>query len=113
MMQKGDIFDKLSILILKITHGIEVEDIQDELCKLFLEFRVVNLKQAEVFVQLLNVNNKIWNLEADIRQGKEKKLGLAEVGRRALAIRYFNKKRIMLKNSISQYKELKINHASQ
>lgn len=113
MIQKGDIFDRLSILILKTSHNIEVETIKDELSELLLEFKVLNLKQAEVFINLLSVNGKIWNLEFDIRQGKEKELGLEEIGRRALAIRDLNKKRIALKNSVSQYKEVKVNHASQ
>ena len=113
IIQRGDIFDRFSILILKATHNTEIEAIKDELLELILEFKVSNLKEAEVFLNLLNTNNKMWDLESDIRQGKEKELGLEEVGRRALAIRNLNKQRIALKNSISQYKEIKSNHASE
>jgi hypothetical protein len=112
-IQKGDIFDRLSILILKITHNVEIEIIKDELSELLLEFEVSNLKEAESFINLLNTNKNIWNLESDIRQGKENELGLEEVGRRALAIRDFNKQRIAFKNSISQNQEIKINHLSE
>ena len=113
MIQRGDVFDRFSILILKAIHSTEIETIKDELSELLLEFKVLNLKEAEVFLNLLSTNNKMWDLESDIRQGKEKKLGLEEVGKRALAIRNLNKQRIALKNSISQYKEIKSDHASE
>jgi hypothetical protein len=113
VIQKGDVFDRLSILILKLTHNVDIEVIKDELSELLLEFKVTNLKEAEVFMNLLNTNSKIWQLEFDIRQGKEQELGLEEIGRRALAIRDFNKQRIAYKNSISLNKEVKINHTSE
>lgn len=69
------------------------------------------------FDDLYNWNGKIWDLESDIRQGKEGELGLEEVGRRAITIREFNKKRIEVKNEITKvfggYQEIKHDHASQ
>ena len=67
--------------------------------------------------ELYKVNGKIWDLESDIRKGKEGLLGLEEVGRRAIAIRDLNKIRIRIKNEIveetgSGFKDIKINHAS-
>jgi hypothetical protein len=112
-VQKGDVFDRLSILILKLIHGAEISGIKDELSELLLEFQVSNLKEAESFINLLNINSNIWNLESDIRKGKEGELGLEEVGRRALTIRDLNKERISYKNSISQYQEVKIEHISE
>ena len=111
VIQKSDVFDRLSILILKLIHGVEVENIHCELLELILEFKAANLNEAEVFINLLDVNSKIWNSESDIRKGKE--LDLEDVGRRALTIRDFNRQRIALKNSISQYKEIKLDHASE
>jgi hypothetical protein len=72
----------------------------------------------DLLVKLYTINGRIWNLESDIRQGKEGLLGLEEVGRRALAIRDFNGERIRLKNRITdligeKYKEIKIDHASE
>ena len=66
-------------------------------------------------LQMVNVD--IWNLESEIRGGQEGKLGLEEVGRRALAIRKLNQKRIALANSINELmgddtRESKFNHAS-
>ncbi len=64
------------------------------------------------------VNGSIWDLEFDIRRGKEEELGLEEVGRRAIKIREFNKERITIKNQINEkynqgFKELKKDHASE
>ena len=65
---------------------------------------------------LYDINGQIWDLEADIRNGKEGLLGLEEVGRRALKIRDLNAERIRLKNEIAKehggFVEYKHNHAS-
>jgi hypothetical protein len=67
--------------------------------------------------KLYDVNGKIWDLEADIRAGKEGILGLEEVGRRAIMIRNLNKVRVGIKNDLVDrykegFKEIKINSAS-
>jgi hypothetical protein len=67
--------------------------------------------------ELLEINGKIWDLESDIRKGKEGELGLEEVGRRAIAIRDYNAERIRIKNEIQErfgegFTEFKANHAS-
>ena len=103
-MQKGDILDRLSILILKTINGLDA----DELNELLLEF--MKPEEAFAFIGLLKANSKIWKLESDIRNGKE--MELEEVGRRALAIRDINKERIVLKNSVQIYQDIKINNAS-
>lgn len=67
--------------------------------------------------ELYKWNGKIWDLESDIRKGKEGELGLKEVGRRAIAIRELNNKRIEAKNKIAemldQYIEVKYKHVSE
>lgn len=75
-------------------------------------------KRDEDFIhRLYDTNGKIWDLESDIRKGKENELGLEEVGRRALAIRDINRLRILIKDEIAQafgeYGEKKYNHASE
>ena len=67
--------------------------------------------------RLYEANGKIWDLEYDIRKGKEGNLGLEEVGRRAIRIREINKIRISIKNEIAEttgsgFKDVKMNHAS-
>lgn len=64
-----------------------------------------------------DVNGQIWDLESDIRKGREGDLGLEEVGRRAIAIRNLNRKRITIKNEVtdatgSGFKDVKVNHCS-
>jgi hypothetical protein len=67
--------------------------------------------------KLYNINGEIWNLESDIRKGREKELGLEEVGRRAILIREWNKKRVAIKNQMVDlfeegFKDIKVNHGS-
>ena len=68
--------------------------------------------------ELYNINSQIWDLEADIRAGREGKISLEEVGRRTLLIRDLNRQRVSIKNRIIDetgigFKDVKINHASE
>lgn len=67
--------------------------------------------------RLYSVNKKIWDLESDIRKGKEGKLGLKEVGFRAIRIRNLNEIRVRIKNELAIRlklpKDIKKNHASE
>lgn len=66
--------------------------------------------------ELYRINGIIWALESDIRLGKEDKLGLEEVGRRALQIRNLNAERVEAKNKLAgkrgTFKDIKSDHAS-
>ncbi len=69
------------------------------------------------YKKLYEINKATWDLEADIRKGKEGELGLEEVGRRAIAIRENNGRRVRVKSDIVKkigigYEDIKINHAS-
>ena len=62
-----------------------------------------NIEQVEEWHNdLYHVNREIWDLESEIRKGKENELGLEEVGRRAIMIRNINNKRVSLKNKITE-----------
>jgi len=110
----GDIADRYSICRLKQDRaGV---DVQDELNALAKEVKDKNL--IDYVLRLYAINGQIWDLESDIRAGKEGTLGLEEVGRRAILIREKNKQRIEVKNEInikfnSGFIEKKANHASQ
>ena len=112
-MSLGEIADRYSIIKLKS----ERTDVD---CKEEFDTLKNELNGDEIYTyvdQLYEVNGRIWDLESDIRKGKEGELGLEEVGRRAIMIRDFNKERINIKNTINTiYKtgfiEKKINHAS-
>ena len=67
--------------------------------------------------QLMMANTDVWNLESEVRMGKEGELGYSEVGKRAIEIRECNKRRIEAVNKINEMfgekrKESKFNHAS-
>jgi hypothetical protein len=64
---------------------------------------------------MTDIHHAIWDLEWQLKSGVEQMLSLQEIGRRAIAIRDFNNKRISYKNSIATIlnhpvKEIKQDH---
>ncbi|MCK9428891.1 MAG: hypothetical protein M0R17_02625 [Candidatus Omnitrophica bacterium] len=113
-----EILDRLSIVILKIERLKDNRIIKEynDLVNALKEFKCPY--EDKWFRELKDINGQIWDLEADIRNFLEDKLGLEEVGKRALAIRDKNKIRISIKNRIQQetnegYLEVKGNHRSE
>lgn len=67
--------------------------------------------------EITNIHNQIWNLEWQLKSGVEHLLPMDEIGRRAIAIRDWNNKRISFKNSIAalfglKLREIKTDHLS-
>jgi hypothetical protein len=66
---------------------------------------------------LFDTNEKIWELEADIRSGAIPDSELEEIGRRAIKIRDLNKVRVQAKGEIDKMfgftPDKKINHRSE
>lgn len=120
-MPLAEVIDRFVIVKLK-TERIKTEDKKEEYehyKKVLEDYKKqgINIKQ-EWIDRLYEANGKIWDLEHDIRKGKEGLLGLEEVGRRAIQIREINKTRISIKNEIvektgSGFKDIKMNHASE
>ena len=116
-----EILDRMSIIKLKIERIGEphLKKQYEEYKKAVKEFKDKGIViKKEWLEDLSEVNSKIWDLESDIRKGKEKELGLEEVGKRAIAVRDFNKQRIAIKNKVIEetgigFKDVKMNHASQ
>lgn len=116
----GEFLDRMSISVHK-TQKIGKECYPEFLR--FCEELLLNIpieKFEEIikgFRQLYFVNGEIWKLESDLRKGKEKKLGLSEVGRRAIKIREWNKKRVTEQNRLIRlfggYENIKKDHASE
>jgi uncharacterized protein YxjI len=114
----SEILDRYSIALLKkerldIDNDQEIKDLSIEIDN----YRNINQIVDEYIVKLKDINGKIWDLEFDIRKGKEGELGLEEVGRRAILIRENNKIRVGYKNDIVEifnvgYKDIKMNHVS-
>jgi len=117
-MSLNEVIDRYSILLLKKERLPENNALLKE-CVRFEKDILRHEDQKyiqEKIVLLKEVNGKIWDLESDIRKGKEGELGLEEVGRRALVIRDLNAERIRLKNRIAEevgeFGDIKIDHAS-
>lgn len=67
--------------------------------------------------EITKIHNQIWNLEWQLKSGVEHLLPLDEIGRRAIAIRDWNNRRISYKNSIAalfglKLREIKTDHLS-
>ena len=73
---------------------------------------------VEEYEQLKEIHNEIWELEGLLKTGREAELSLEEIGRRAIAIRDHNNKRVALKNSMAEklncpVREIKKDHLSE
>jgi hypothetical protein len=92
---------------------------QDELEWYTNEAKNLNLDKVKyLFRDLKEIHNQIWNLEAELKTGRESELPLEEIGRRAIMIRDFNAKRILTKNQIAEklgcpVREIKKDHLSE
>lgn len=109
-----DLYDRYSIELLKKVRANADNDAHLDILLAEIEIRGI----VPSFIDSLKtINGQIWDLESDIRKGKEGELGLEEVGRRAIAIRNLNNVRIAIKNEVAQhfdeFNEQKYNHASQ
>ena len=89
-----------------------------------LDFYVARLQEyntstiVEELQELYEIHAQIWDLESQLKSGKENELPLEEIGRRAIAIRDLNNKRIKIKNSIAAklgcaVREIKQDHLSE
>lgn len=112
--------DRLSILRLKCERIIGEKSCIDELNYFnahLHEYKLLLPNIEDYISRLYLINDDIWKLEFDIRNGKEGIIGLEEVGRRAISIRDLNKKRVSIKNEIINitkigFVDIKINHVS-
>lgn len=113
-----ELLDRLSICMLKCERIGDQSSTADVLA-LKGGVQRWEFHDADRFLEKLHeVNGRIWDLEADIRAGLDQKLGLEEIGRRAIKIREMNKERIAIKNEISSlagcgFQEVKKNHISE
>lgn len=115
-MSIGDVVDRWTIAMLKNYRAKEDNHKEiwayQEYCQKY-DSKIVK----ECWDKMYFFNGKIWDLESDIRKGKEGELGLEEVGRRAIQIREYNKERILWKNKLNEsfgegFIEYKHDHSS-
>jgi hypothetical protein len=117
-MTLADALDRLSICNLKIIAGGK-KHMEKKRHELSESLRApISHPTKRWFVRLLIWNSMIWANEAAIRDAqKVRKLSTEEVGRRALAIRKYNKERMKVKGEIAKWAgetvDKKVQHASE
>ena len=109
---KGDLVDKLTILQIKKSHGLD--SVELELRQIETEAMSFLNKISKLYTALYEANLKVWNLEDAIGQTND----LKTIGTINLKIGKYNGKRIAIKNKInsclnSGFQEIKSkNHRS-
>ena len=73
---------------------------------------------VDEYENLKQIHNEIWDLESELKTGREAELSLEEIGRRAISIRDHNNRRVALKNLIAEklgcsVREIKKDHLSE
>jgi hypothetical protein len=117
----GDIIDRWAIAKLK-AERIGADESRKEYLWFCEGINELGIKYPEINwnsckQKILKIHSKIWNLESGIRQSKMDN-DLQEVGRRAILIRDWNKKRVVLKNEINLktgegFQDIKKDHGSE
>ena len=106
-----ELVDRYTIALLK--HNKTQANI-DELTFYKNQLCNYDLTQVEIELQnLYNIHSQIWLLESDLKSGKENRIPLEEIGRRAIEIRNWNQKRIALKNTVAEKLECKVREIKQ
>ena len=112
-----ELIDRLCIA--RVKHQRTSGANQDELD--WYEARYRELPQSErleaCIAGMTDIHNRIWDLEWQLKGGVEHLLPLDEIGRRAIAIRDENNRRITYKNEIAEIfglrlREIKTDHLS-
>lgn len=110
-----ELIDRLAIARLKFEitkeNKLELDFYEDQAAK--FDLTIV----ADEIQDLVTTHREIWNLEYLLKTGCEDQLSLEEIGRRAIAVRDKNRRRIQLKNLIAEklndpVREIKKNHLS-
>jgi len=72
----------------------------------------------DFMLELETIHDTIWELEKELKSGHEQALPLEEIGRRAIAVRDHNNRRIRYKNLLAEsigcpVREIKKDHLSE
>jgi len=118
-----ELIDRLCIARIKFerTSGGNQDELdwyETQYQQLILDLSPEQLTQLQNDIaEITKIHNKIWDLEWQLKSGVEHLLELDEIGRRAIAIRDWNNRRITYKNSIAalfnlKMREIKTDHLS-
>jgi len=112
-----ELLDRLAIAEVKFarTNGANQDELswyQDQAAKFDLNL------VSQLYQDLKQIHNMIWDLEGLLKTGREQELSLEEIGRRAIAIRDHNNKRVAVKNAMAAQlecpvREIKQDHLSE
>jgi hypothetical protein len=111
-----ELVDRLAIAEVKFQRtGANQEELQ------WYQDQALHINIGEIvneYEDLKRIHNEIWTLEAELKTGREAELALEEIGRRAIAIRDHNNKRVALKNLMAEklncpVREIKKDHLSE
>ena len=96
----GELIDRLVIARIKAEKlGLHTNELQ------WYEQAVQNFDISSIhndIQELKEAHLKIWEMESLLKSGLDEKLSLNEIGKRAIAIRNYNRERIVIKNKISR-----------
>jgi hypothetical protein len=111
-----ELVDRLAIAEIKFKRTKANED--ELLWYINQSLRIDLTKIVDEYEDLKRIHDEIWELEAELKTGREAELGLEEIGRRAIAIRDHNNKRVKLKNTMAEklncsVREIKKDHLSE
>lgn len=126
-MKVSDFFDRVTILKMKSEFDMTAKQELDYIASYMIN-SVSSLSNEKIkdflfaLMDLSQANAKIWMLEASLRKeyssdpSSKEKLDMEQVGKRALAIRDMNKKRLKAKEQIDllfgDFTDKKIDHQS-
>lgn len=129
-MKKSEILDRFSILSMKLHHDLSIitesSKYAEETSRIMdsVKSREKHITLLLLFSRLMEINAKIWMLEAAIRKEFEndpaakmgKEISFEEIGRTAIEIRNYNAIRVQTKNEIDEFfgesPDVKIDHVS-
>jgi hypothetical protein len=111
-----ELVDRLAIAEIKFKRTKANED--ELLWYINEAIRLDLTKIVDEYEDLKQIHDEIWELEAELKTGREAELSLEEIGRRAIAIRDHNNKRVKLKNIMAEklncsVREIKKDHLSE
>ena len=96
-----ELIDRLCIARVKHARSQGANQVERD----WYEDKLAQLPQSaeldEAIQAMTDIHHAIWDLEWQLKSGVEQMLSLQEIGRRAIAIRDFNNKRIAYKNSVA------------
>jgi predicted nucleic acid-binding Zn-ribbon protein len=101
----GELFDKVSILEIKLTRikdNLKQREIKNELNHLLPIFNDLENKATELFKNLKEINEKLWDIEDKIRIKEKEKVFDDEFISLARSVYITNDKRFELKNEVNQ-----------